>query len=547
MAEQLNKIQIKAELLMAIAKLQTISETSEADEMLAVLDAQEDKKTILDLLIREIIKTTEQKSYIICYLLLRFCEKEPLENALWNVLKSPMVSDYAKSVVLNLLKDMGNRVNYDEVDEYFESPEDIIDADTKQLLHTAIMNPEAQIDFMDFLMSLPEHDKIVLIESLADDYSEDALANILIPVFLNDPTSKIALQALNILGTTKSQLALHVLLEAKEYVEEDILPAVKRNISALKLSGVREDNALEFYKTILAETKPYESYASYPDGHGNQALIFSREREDETVQIIATVINDRLGIVDCFGFNEVSKPDFKRIVERFYGVNEPVYINHTVLKTLLKKAEDLLHKNGEIVPYEFICWRTLFADIPIEPVPVALILEDKFKKEKISKVDFDKICLAEIVQKWFLDTEFSDEFSDFIEGVNGIFAQGKYDENLDKLIDKNLDKLFTERDKTLWSERIINSAYLKYLANEKNEAQLFYSLYFDEHNKKELLKNIVRKSIYEYYVSMKFKITEGSQTSNLFSRRAERVENIFELDEIECIINAIEARWVQDA
>ena len=258
--EQLNKIQLKAEVLTAITRLQTLQDATKVDEILYVLDNQTDKKAVLDTLMRELVKTTEQKAYILCFLLHRLCEKDQLENALWNTLKSPTVSDYVKTVVLNILKDLGNKVDYDNLEEYFESPEDVIDADTKQLLHTAIMNPEAQIDFLDFLYSLSDADAKALVQSLADDYTEDALANILIPVFLHDPSSRSAQIALDELGQSKSQLALHALLEAKEYVDEEFLPAIKRNISDLKLSGVREDNTLDFYKEVLSESKPYESY-----------------------------------------------------------------------------------------------------------------------------------------------------------------------------------------------------------------------------------------------------------------------------------------------
>ena len=62
-----------------------------------------------------------------------------------------------------------------------------------------------------------------------------------------------------------------------------------------------------------------------------------------------------------------------------------MYINQTVLKSLLNKAENIVHKNGEIVSYEYICWRTITSDIPIEPVPMEFIMEDKFKKEELSQ------------------------------------------------------------------------------------------------------------------------------------------------------------------
>ena len=545
--EQLNKIQLKAEVLTTITRLQTLQDASQVDELLYVLDNQTDKKAVLDTLMRELVKTTEQKAYILCFLLHRLCDKEQLENALWNTLKSPTVSDFVKTVVLNILKDLGNKVDYDNLEEYFESPDDVIDADTKQLLHTAIMNPEAQIDFLDFLYSLHDADKKSLVQSLAEDYTEDALANILIPVFLHDPSSKVGQLALEELGQSKSQLALHALLEAKEYVDEEFLPAIKRNISSLKLAGVREDNTLNFYKEVLSESKPYESYSSYPDGHGNQALIFSREREDETIQIVATVISDKWGIVDCFCFNQISKKEFSRIVERFYGNDLPVFINHTVLKTLLMNAEETVHKHGELMSYEYICWRNLLHDIPTEPVPMQYILEDKFEKKTLTKKELDKICLAEETQKWFIDTDFSVKFYDFTEKLNNNFKKDNYDIDLDEAIDEDLSKLIDKDEEKIWSKRIMNVAYLKYLANEKNLAGLFYALYFDEDAKHELFKNIIRKSIYEYYVSIKFKLDETKKTANLFRRNSDYEDEItITKAQAEKVIEKIEKAWVQE-
>ena len=351
---------------------------------------------------------------------------------------------------------------------------------------------------------------------------------------------------MDILGTTKSQLALHALQESLEYVDDDLIPAIKRNISSLKLAGVREDNSLDFYKDVLSESRPYECYTSYPDGHGNQALIFSREREDETIQIVAVVINDKWGIVDCFGFNQITKTEFEHIVKRFYDGEESVYINQTVLKSLLINAENLVHKNGEIVSYEYICWRNLTADISIEPVPMEFIMEDKFNKDKLSQKDFDKICLSDIAQKWFVDADFCDEFADFITKINEEYLKGNFDIDLDKEIEDNLSSIITKKEYKKWTKRFLTSAYLKYLANEKAEAQRLYSLFFDEESIHKMLVNIIRKSIYEYYVGLKFRMKEEAETTNIFARNKEENKSEFTLEILEKIIDIIETKWVND-
>ena len=59
-----------------------------------------------------------------------------------------------------------------------------------------------------------------------------------------------------------------------------------------------------------------------------------------------------------------------------------------------------------------------------------------------------------------------------------------------------------------------------------------------------MLVNIVRKSIYEYYVGQKYRIVEEEQTTNIFARNKKTTKKEFSLDLLENIINTIEEKWV---
>lgn len=547
-ANQLNKLQIKAEILTVISKLQTNLEAANVDEILETLIFQEDKKSILDVLIKELTKANDQKSVLICFLLLKLCDKVQLEDALWDALKNPSVADATKTIILNVLKDMGNKVDYEKLEEYFENPNDVIDADTQKLLQTAIINPEAQIDFLDFLNSLSDMDSKILVQSLGDDYSSDNLANILNPLVLYTPTSEIGKISIDILGETKSQLALHTLVEALDpntFIDDEVTIAlIKKNISKLKISGVREDNAIEFYKNLLS-SKPYCSYSSYPDGHGNQAVIFSRERENETIQIVAIVVNDTYGIIDCFGFNEISKPEFERIVDRFYNGDEHVYLNASAIKTFLLNAEKLTRKVNGKISYEYICWKTLLSDIQAEQVPIELILKSQIEQKSLSDKELEKIYMFDFIQKWFFDANYSEEFKSFISILNNKICANDFNIDFDAIISENLENIFSCEQKNLLDKRILTSAYLEYLSGKKNDAQLMYSLYFDEDKKSELSKNIIRKSIYEYYVSLKFKYKEEHKMTNIFAMRNKQKTSELTPKQIDSTISLIEKLWVK--
>ena len=95
-----------------------------------------------------------------------------------------MTSNQAKIFALDLLRDIDSNWSYDECEQYLDNPEELVDADTKRILDNAIADPEVQIDFLDFLASLSDDDKITLLKSLGNDYSKDELANMLVPVFM---------------------------------------------------------------------------------------------------------------------------------------------------------------------------------------------------------------------------------------------------------------------------------------------------------------------------------------------------------------------------
>ena len=101
----MNKLQIKAEIL---ATLRAFMSSDMPDpSLLTDLKNIEDKKAVLDILIRELINADEHKTLLICWLLTELIDKEKLNDELWNVIKSPDYSDHIKMVAFNMLKDLG--------------------------------------------------------------------------------------------------------------------------------------------------------------------------------------------------------------------------------------------------------------------------------------------------------------------------------------------------------------------------------------------------------------------------------------------------------
>ncbi|MBO5738889.1 hypothetical protein J6R97_06070 [bacterium] len=531
----MNKLQIKAEIL---ATLRALSATSMPEaSLLTDLKLIDDKKTIFDVLIRELLRADEQKTLLICWLLVELIDKDSLNDELWNVIKSPEYNDNIKMIVFNLLKDLGNKIDYEVISGYFEKFNELINKETKELLEVAIMNPEAQIDFMDFLNALSDNDKILLIKSLEEDYANDALANILIPVYLFYMNSEVGDIALEILAKTKSQLAFHALENAKKYVNETKQTRINKAISELKLSGIRVDNTIEFYKEILKDSKPFKSYISFPDGHGNMAIIFSRIRANKTLQFLAIVINPRYGILDAFGFNSMTERDFYKIVDKFYNYQERYELEAGVVKHLLKRAVENSYENDEQLPYEYICWESILLDIEI------IRPEINLEKIELNQKDVDKLCLSNYVQNWFYDEVTSPEFKAFIEKLSNEFKQKNFNIDLDKFIADNFDMVYSTKELTYQLINFNVASYLRLLKGDKELAKIFYSL----DSNYAFLTNILRKSIYEYYVAKRYFLKNKRNLSNKFEKKMQPENEDFKLLQLDMIISSIEAKWVDNA
>ena len=529
----MNKIQIKAEILATISALSTSSQPNSS--LITDLKMIEDKKTVLDILIKELVNASEHKALIICWLLTELIDKDTLNDELWNVIKAPEYGDHIKMIAFNMLKDLGNKIDYDVISGYFEQFNELINKETKQLLDTAIMNPEAQIDFMDFMSAISDEDKIILIKSLEEDYANDALANILIPVFLYYIGTEVGNVALDILGRSKSQLAYHALENAKKFASEDLQGRINKAVSELKMSGIRVDNTEEFYRNILRESKPYKVYVSFPDGHGNMGIVFSRIRANHTLQFLAIVTNPRYGILDSFGFNSMNERDFFKIVDKFYNYQEKYEINAGVAKYLIEQAEAGSHANNEPIPYEFVCWQSILLDVEAEKPNLYL------EKRELNQKDIDKLCLSDYVQNWFFDEITSEDFKAFIDKLSDEYKSNNFDVDLDKYIADNFDSIYTAKELAYKLITFNIAAYLRMLKGDKELAEVFYSL----GSNYAFLTNIIRKSIYEYYVGKRYILKNQRKTANVFEKRMQPRTDDFQLLQLDMIISSIEARWVE--
>lgn len=498
--KQLNPFELKSALTELLGKINSVNDVQNCLADFEMFDGQNDKTLLSKLLLKELINAKVEKIPLICFMLEKYTPKDELVEKLWDTLKNQKLDSEVKITILNLIRELDADWSYESCEEILGDDGDILDANTKQMLNSAIINPEVQIDFMDFLASIKVQDKITLLGSFGEDFSDDVLANILIPVFESEPNSPQGIEALKLLGTTKSQLALHVLEEMSKVAKGELAQQIRKSLSTLKISGIREDNTKEFYKKILSNSKPNKFYITYPDGHGDMAMIFTRLTDENKIRFVSIVINIETGIKDCFGFFEISQFECDKILERFLRDEKTVDVPPETFKTILYNAEiQTIERNNNDwkLPYEYVCWKNLLIDIDYDSEPIEQILSEQVFPSKVDSSIIEELAKMKISEHWFLDSGYSSEFDEVLREL-------KSTQNLDELVEENLDKVFYEQERQAWIKKLYMAAYIKLAIGKDSEAAELLGLINSDELLSKMFEIILRRSIYEYLAVVKY-------------------------------------------
>lgn len=536
-----NKLQIRARVLSAIINLQNNnSDLSFVGDTLDELNEISDKDFLLDVLYKEFLKdNSELRDYTITFLIGELIEKESAEKCLFETLANPKINDKIKAKAVNFLRELGKHVNYEQYLEYFQNPDDVIDSDTTKLLENALINPESQIDFLDFIHALPESEKDMLIQSLRDDYDGDNLANILIPIVLSAPYSDIAQVAITALGESRSMLAYPILKNLEETIDDlSIKSIAQKSLSLLKLSGIREDLTKDYYSNLLSQTPVYKCYANFPDGHGNIGIIFSRKNESNFIQMFSLVLNDIDGIIDCFGFNEISNTEFERVVDKFYQNDNVVEVSAEFCKYLMINAEKVSRLKYSEISYEYAAWSMITKDIQYKDFDLSENLKTLEMNEFLLKQLYDKNYFT----KWFFDVAHNEDFAVIMDEIfDNKICNIK---DIEEILKNAKPQIFSNAFNTIFNHRLMLCAYLAKNNYDETFANMFCSLSTDSTTRELLMDNILKKSVYEYFLSQKDRYESFKKATSIFTRKANKDLQELDIDYVKSIIKEIEKHWV---
>ena len=536
----LNKIQLKAKVFEIINPLRNLEAIDDKTIYKAIKEIKAIKDADFEFLARILIKEADIKTTKSAGAFLYIAENlapESFVELILNELNSNKISDSKKMFFLNILSGLGIKFNAEDINSFLNNPDEAINNETSRFLESAKVDPEAQIDFLDFYFSSDNTDKKELVNSVVRDFEGDRLINILSPLVLTADDKETIDYCLEIMEKQKSLLSVKPLKYLSSLKSTSKLQKKSSKIlQKMSMSGFYNKKKLyEYYKDLLKDFEPPTAAISPPDGNSNFSVIISRKTRQGTCFLFFVAVNIELGPFSCFGFSSLTENDYDTIIKRFFNSRERFFIPVNEAKTILNLLTLKRISLNKIIPYEYYCWERLLDDI--EPLEESLfeIIEKNIEKNKTDEFTKKLINNSPYIENWFYRySKNSPYFSKLMDEILKLKDEEIYKtDNLVEEFSKNEDLRENIKNKLKFLAYCFNSN------NKKEFASAFYSLIFDEEEFSTFVKNILKRSIYEFALTLNLpQKTEDS----LFRKTEIKKDN----KKAKTIINFVETEWIKE-
>lgn len=544
--QEMSKLQIRAKVLSVISEIKSAKTYSEefALHLASELENIPDKETIFDIFIKEFIKMSDDEYMFASCIIKSVVSSSYIQDKVFEMFKSSSYSDETKYKLVQLLRVIGSDSAYDAIPKYFENPQEVLDLETQKLLENAVFNPESMLDFLDFTYAVPKSDKKLLLASLQQDYKGDVLANIVYPVLYSDFDDDFKSDVVEVLSDSKSSLAIepfNFLIKVSN--NPDLVNACKLGLKKLKIAGASEEKADAYFQNVIKSFRPAEFYTTLPDGSGNQALLISRVDSDSKYCFEAVVINDEYGIVDCFGFFNISKTEISKIIAKFYNSEGKYKVSPEYIKYRINEAFNISVENKNNIPYEFICWNILMRDINPLSRKVSEIVDLSVISEEVEKDEILELLTKDYTLRWFIkadENEFVKRLIDKIYNKEDLTIEFVNEE-----FKLSIDSVFDDKTVKSWIDRLYNLIYLLSVNSESNDAVKFYSLLNNEELFSLFKSVILQRSVFNNFVILKENLKESLLTVNIFRKNNKRQAE-YDAKKLDFIIDLLGKNWINE-
>ncbi len=453
---------------------------------------------------------------------------------LMNELNSNMVSDNQKMFYMNILSGIGVPIGPDAIEAYLSNPDEAVNMEASRFLDAALVNPEVQIDFMDFYTSSSNEEKTRLLDSITGDFDGDNLANILSPLVLTSDDEACVSYCLDLIEKSKSLIGIKPMKYLTFFQDEKISSRAKKFLRKMSMTGIyTKEKSDEFFLDIMKDYLPPQSYFSFPDGNSNFSVVVVRKNQNGAYSISFNAVNAELGPFSSFGFASLTKADCENTLKRFFAHITKIPVSPLFAKKILYELTCKRISQNKAVPYEYYCWEKLLDDIPLMDVDLEKILTGGLTKIPIGIEEKKTLYNSPFMDRWFFRySKNNPVISSFLDKIMGLDPHNisKMDDIVDEystnpIIQKNLET------------RLKFLSFCFKMANAVIFGNVFISFIYDKKEFKNFVSLILKKTVYEHVLNLKMPF----KSKNIF----DKPEFARNPESVKPFIDYIESNWTE--
>ncbi len=355
-------------------------------------------------------------------------------------------------------------------------------------------------------------------------------ANLLIPL-LENQSGKVAsavIEALERLGPVAIQQTIpalnHVITSSSNRALKQSARAALGRLTMQSTPGVEDEAMTEARLPLLP---PHKARTSFIDGSGSQLVMLSWQRPDGLLKGVNVLCQDRWGIKDCYGLDEV---EMERWDELVHELERQGFVSFHVpfdrARALVAEARALNRRSHRKVPVAYSIWRpfieaegsdkqdvfsmsTMLDMLPLNEETIALAQRggELYQIPEFMSWMYDPLEQIEpyIARYWSTHHVFDGSSGKRTRGRGARKAAPKEHEQntlLEDLVSEALDKLVDDKWRLLYETRLRRQAALFHFTDRQEQVPLMQAvatvLHPDSHipvREQEFARTLMRISI----------------------------------------------------
>jgi hypothetical protein len=269
----------------------------------------------------------------------------------------------------------------------------------------------------------------------------------------------------------------------REHPDRAVTKAARKSIFELRRAGIAWEAPVD--ETPREEWPLYKAIASHIDGEGTRSVWIARRGAFGGLRVANFILNEVLGIKDCYGADDFGLVDFDRIINEGAESDPPIIyaeIDLPYARRLIEEARALNKESGFQLPLEFYAWRNMLGepqpDEEEQPRPVELS-PDVVREHPEWLDKGEELLELPTCRYWILDAEDVEpylghyarsklrELEGEAEGITDLGA--KQDEGI--IVRRAVREIFDEKRSPRMQRRLDETAMLLWLTDQQEEAR----------------------------------------------------------------------------